>query len=245
MIKSTLITELENAHNIVTKLEDVANNIEKIEQGYVIVEEKAKEIETGLSDVACAIIVIGLVIFVFSIYYGAPFVPMLLLFITCIGIAYIIELCSKKGKIETALNYRQEAIEKLNETKEYYISLGKELYCTNKFEKANSLISPEYFDSESITYFINVVKNNRADSLKEAMNLYENYLHKSRIEDINKEQLESINEMKRIQEQQLEYAERSFDAIERQNQYSEQIAYSTRKTRGAVRMNTLITLLKK
>lgn len=93
-------------------------------------------------------------------------------------------------------------------------------YCEQPhIQKSLNYLAKEYWDSETIKYLIGVIKNRRADTLKEAINLYEDYLHKAKVEAMqnkqlvvtenltnmvgeqlvaNKEQMERIEQMSRI-----------------------------------------------
>lgn len=49
-----------------------------------------------------------------------------------------------------------------------------------------SKVPPKYFYPIAIDYFVEVISNGRADTLKEAMNLFEEQLHRWKIEDMTK-----------------------------------------------------------
>ena len=57
-----------------------------------------------------------------------------------------------------------------------------------------SFLTKEYWDSEKIDYLISLVECKRADSLKEAINLYEEIQYRNRMENMQQEQLSAMKE---------------------------------------------------
>lgn len=56
-------------------------------------------------------------------------------------------------------------------------------------EKIASWYPENYCSVDAVEFFFDVVKNYRADNLKEAINLYETALHQKRVEDTQKQAL--------------------------------------------------------
>lgn len=85
---------------------------------------------------------------------------------------------------------------------------------------------------------VNAVENKRADSIKEAINLYEEYLHRSGMEELQKLQAEASQEAAKAQKEIAK-------AAKEQVKTSKKIARNTRATTRAVRLNTFVNLFKK
>lgn len=62
-----------------------------------------------------------------------------------------------------------------------------------------SLLPPKYTYLEAIDFFIDVIVNLRADSMKEAVNLYEEHLHRQRMEDAQNKLAEQQDKMLQLQ----------------------------------------------
>ena len=58
------------------------------------------------------------------------------------------------------------------------------------------VIPPDYRYRQAMTFFYNALKNQRAMTMQEAVNLYEDYLHKNRMEQMQAEQIQKLNEIK-------------------------------------------------
>ena len=69
----------------------------------------------------------------------------------------------------------------MNRQKNELIAQRKDLI-RNKAMATLSLLPPKYIYLAAIDYFIDVVTNMRADTIKEAVNLYEEHLHRQRME---------------------------------------------------------------
>lgn len=66
---------------------------------------------------------------------------------------------------------------------------SRNMWISSYLEKHSDVVSripPVYFYPIAIDYFIEVLSNGRADTFKEAMNLYEEQLHRWKIEDMTK-----------------------------------------------------------
>ena len=60
------------------------------------------------------------------------------------------------------------------------------------------VIPPDYRYRQAMTFFYNALKNQRAMTMQEAVNLYEDYLHKNRMEQMQAEQIQKLNEIKGV-----------------------------------------------
>lgn len=116
-----------------------------------------------------------------------------------------------------------------------------ERYCnTNVVAEARNIVPEQYFDSESVCFFLKMLNERRADTFKEAVNLYEEYLHRKDMEDMQKQQLS-------LQGQQLEetrhLSQNVTSQMQEQSSYMRQIANNTKSTARAVKVNAFINLV--
>lgn len=113
-------------------------------------------------------------------------------------------------------NDRQAAIDKIREE--------KLLPTINELEEANDLLSKDYLGA--IDLIIDLLKSNRADSLKEAINVYEEIVYRERQLQLQREQeaQRRYEEELRRQEEERRYQEekRFREEQERQRRYEEE-----------------------
>lgn len=93
-----------------------------------------------------------------------------------------------------------QKLDDMNKQKGELIAKRKELV-RNKAVETLSLLPPKYIYLEAIDYFIDVVTNMRADTIKEAVNLYEEHLHRQRMEAAQNKLTEQQNIMLQLQQE--------------------------------------------
>lgn len=57
------------------------------------------------------------------------------------------------------------------------------------------VIPPDYRYRDAMAFFYNALRNQRAMTMQEAVNLYEDHLHKNRIEAMEAEQLKKLDQI--------------------------------------------------
>ena len=171
----------------------------------------------------------------------------LLLFLILFGLTIIIfiHISLKKKNKEKAIAYYEKKMPALKEKEDFCANHANELLNSDDFQSASSLIPDDYLNSEAVLYFIQALRNKRADSLKEAINLYESFLYQAKMESMQSQQIAYAQENIQLQNEQLQYAKKQVDEMKLQTEYAREAAANTRSTKRAVNVNTLITLLKK
>lgn len=249
--RKELISQLQFANNTIITLEDYAGQIDGLHIMAKEIEDKCSDIEF-MTDRSATLIVSSIAIFIFLTYTGVPWLPLFWIMVIFIIMVIVYSIYDKPNRKKQANEYYQTYMPGLKAKEEDLLKISKEIYNSKEFKKASELIPQYYFDSESVTYFLDVLINKRADTFKEAINLYEDYLYKLRMEEIQKKQLEIVQENNRLQQEQLKYSKEQLEyskeqlrAIEEQSEYEKKIARKTRATSRAVHLNTFITILKK
>jgi len=221
------------------------------------------------------VLILGGILFIISNFLGIDLVFATIMAISGgMALELIILACTKDAEIlEKELKVLEKDVYKLDakvsEIDEDIYMLEKEQeeilirareYCDSKnLDDLRKMIPERYFSIEDTSFLCQVLECRRADSWKEAINLYEDYLYKTALEerqekqiDISKQavetQQESLSELKK----HTDLAQKQNDLVQRQNQLAQkQLAVSkrtsqyTRQTRNADRVNALINLIKK
>lgn len=122
------------------------------------------------------------------------------IFAACIGLYFvllrhfIIKIADSKYGSKIAM-LEQSTIEKQNAYETFTVSLEAK----NCYE----FMTGKYWNQNAIDGFISIIESKRADSFKEAANIYENSLHQERMEEMQREQLayskETVERMSSLQ----------------------------------------------
>ena len=94
-------------------------------------------------------------------------------------------------------------VQKLNElqAKRAHLQKEKDALVENEAAQVLGLIPPKYIYPEAIGYLIEVVENLRADTMKEAVNLFEEHLHRTRLEAAQKQIVEQQGQILQMQQE--------------------------------------------
>lgn len=147
------------------------------------------------------------------------------LFLAYLGIIPTIIVCRKVyRKIKIKNRSEDETTAKaLKKNEELYTEISEEIEQVSfQYNDAIAAIPRDYRYYYAVNFFENVLINGRADSMKEAINLYENHLHQMRMENAN-QRLLLMNEQ--------------------QSRMMSEIERNTRDTAYAVNMNTAFNVL--
>jgi hypothetical protein len=242
MDRTLLVSDLKKANATIMSIEKLENELTNNEAGiakreYAKTVYKAKPKRFGafvISMIAVSLLCI-VVSDQFSRRQVGPVLAVAMFILVLIW--FIIRSRSKKfceiwnREINTARQQNKDILVKTNQ-----------FMNSEEFLFAKQLIPEEYFDSESVEYFVKVISNQRADGLKEAMNLYEDFLHKKRLEDYQKQQVE-LAQMT-LSEQKKQNVINS-ELMKKQAAIMEDIQRNTKATRNAARIGAFLMLVKK
>lgn len=111
-------------------------------------------------------------------------------------------------------------------------------YCEQPHTKESlNYLAKDYWDCETIKYLIEVIQNNRADTLKEAINLYEDYLHKAKVEAMQNKQLAATENLTNMVGEQLAANKEQMERIE-------QMSRIAKSADRAAKLSAVIGILK-
>ncbi|NMA67033.1 MAG: hypothetical protein GX957_12500 [Clostridiaceae bacterium] len=230
-----LLDILKKAKDTIATAEKLQVELEGIEKSLEEIKKKTKDIEnksgfiTYLGTIISAVLGISMFKFI-GLIVG-----------TVAGwfvFAIIDSMVNGSKNAEKAQNYYNENYPPMENKKNETLNKAKRFFYSPEFTEAREVIPNDYFDSISAEYLVKVVENKRADSIKEALNLYEEYLYRSRMEEMQRQQVEASQEAAKAQQEIAK-------AAKEQVRTSKQIARNTRATTRAVRLNTFINLMKK
>lgn len=110
-----------------------------------------------------------------------------------LGIIYsAYSACTKDSRVEKADAYYDTQIGRLEEAEEAQQQKVEVFYKKTDVAAALNFLPVKYRHSGTIAYLIKLFDERRADTLKEAINLYEDEAHNQRVEEMQKAQLQEI-----------------------------------------------------
>ncbi len=242
MDRDRLITQLTEAQKILEAINVAQDECDEILSVLEALEKKANEITNG-SGILVIIPGIGLAI-IGSQFGSYGFMQGVIGFLIggiiglVIGALIDSALNDKKRKAKGEAFYCENIEplleEKIKADKELEVLLNNEGYVN-----IAKFIPDDYLHLHAINWFKTAVVNMRADSLKEAINLYEEMLHKQRLEDMQKEQIEIANASLNAQQQQISIAKRQEENSRKTAAYTQKIAKSAKYGNKVSTLNTL------
>lgn len=111
-------------------------------------------------------------------------------------------------------------------------------YCvSDEVVLVRTIVPENYFDKEPIQFFIKMLDEHRADTFKEAINLYEEYLYRENMANMQQQQL--IMQGQQLKETH-ELSKNVTNQMQRQSYYMQQISDNTKSTQRAIKINAAI-----
>lgn len=242
--------ELIKALDVINKIEGFMEQKEEIESIRESVERQKKEMMEDLAPIQIWLFVLGIpftiiapmitntheITIVGRLVYGILFyyVPFFVIVNPLLG------LITRGKKVAKAEAWYKEKIVPIDAQETELISVF-ERYCnTDAVTEARNIVPEEYFDSESVQFFLKMLNERRADTFKEAINLYEEYLHREDMKNMQMQQLA-------LQGQQLaetrQLSQNVTSQMQEQSAYMKQISKNTKSTARAVKVNAFINLV--
>ena len=232
---NNLIAALRQTKKLLLSAEQLQNELETAEKAVKKVKSEFEDMKNRFGFITFIGAVIGFIVGIIILSYIGSIIG----FIVGAFIGSIINTKKNDAKYEAqAQKYYDENYPKVETKKNEIIEIAKTFFTSQAFCEAQELIPSDYFDTGSIDYLIKLVENRRADTLKEAINLYEDYLHKNCIEEIQRQQLVAAQESANAQKE-------ASKALKQQAVFAGQIAKNTKSTARATKLNTFINIIKK
>ncbi len=190
------------------KIADLKNEIAQSEKNYLNKLEEAKKAKDDMSGWTAVIAVIPMVFGVicfFNIFVsifngegiGAIFFAGATIFLfatgTLLGVILFAKNDRDKCEIKAAKIHNEEALP-LYTKYEQKVDQLNELLETTQIGTLENSIPQDYRTEDALTFFVKALETERADSKKELYNLYEEELHRKRIENIELEKLQKLDD---------------------------------------------------
>jgi hypothetical protein len=244
-----LLSPLYNARDVIREEETIESGIVQYEKNHELLLNQKKDIEdkVGVLAYLVGLIIAFLGLGIFSII-GAVIGFIIGFFI---GTVIDTTIFGNKRSIKALQLYNNSNII-LDQQKNQLANQASELCSSNRYTMAHQVIPPDYCDSESISYILKLIENGRADSIKEAFNMYEDFLHKKRLEDMQYNQMVAAQESTIAQKEIAKNSKELTKAVQNQASHMEElsrnsnkIAKNTKSTARATKLNTFVNIVKK
>lgn len=187
--KPRLIAALKEVLRILNALNYKVNSVTAIKQKIIQEEKAAKKIERTLSQKQLMICGgVGAIIFVCTLIYGLNFIIALFggFLIPAVALAFIIyclnESFPSQTQKESADKYREEHIVPLQKQKESMEADLARYLQSQEVLWARRTLNERYLRINTINQLLDFIICGRADSMKEALNLYEEVAYRYRME---------------------------------------------------------------
>ena len=167
-------------------------------------------------------VAIPLIISIIIWIQGVPFIASAVGFIILCVIIFSIDsyTLEKKRKLK-AQTYYEDNMPPIEQKLSMLDQEIKNAWQTDEAKRMDELIPDDYQSSYAVQYFLKVIENRRADSLKEAFNLFEEYKHQQKMEEFQQAQVS-------IAAQTLETQKETRDAARDTAHYSKKAWKSSR-----------------
>ena len=238
MGREELITHLESAIKCIQTLNSIQEEYELMKQKAEEIKKKKTAIEakgTGwiIAGVAWCVVWFGLAFAGLGDgEWGQVVLGVVLIFVGIKAIKYFSaqsDAKSEERKAEANAYYEKEyppVAQRISDLQ----AKAKDIIRSQDYKNMRVMIPDDYLDTEVIYEIARILKNRRAKSLSEAINLYEADLHQQRME--------------AAANRTADANERTANANEKSAAYSERIAKNTKSAARAAKLNAFINFMK-
>lgn len=226
-IERNLLEELYSARKIMTAISECQEKIDTMLNQIEEVKKKVENINTP-NGCGCLIVIVISLLGLAGGIWGS---------VICFVVTFLIYLVLdaaifEKPREEKADRYYKENVAPLLKKSEGLVKRLESLWNSDASIEAQKLIPPDYYSISAVNWLIKTIENRRADTFKEAINLYEDMLHKERVENMHEQNIALSKEHLLIAKKQEEYSQKTME-------HSKSIAKSAKY--GNV-LNTLNTI---
>lgn len=182
---------------------DVIRSLEAIEEKKIEFAQLRENIEQERQkilddDMPGALAVLGLIVVIVAGGMGSAegimgaivAVVIVLIVMGLIHSAY--SACTKNSRVAKANAYYNTQMGRLKKAEKVQHQKVEAFYKKTDVDAALNFLPEKYRSSGTIAYLIKLFNERRADTLKEAINLYEDEAHKQRLEEMQKAQLQEL-----------------------------------------------------
>lgn len=170
---------------IVETFEILSSEESVVRQNIKTEKDKTEELRNAVSTSAKAIKWIAIMCSLFTWTFLSIFGIIVTIIVWVVINKTVIKNDLKKHEAENNANadkYSKDVVEPLEARLQEIVAELKELHASGKIEWAKDIVGEGMFYSQCIGDLYDLIKNRRADNLKEALNLYEDIQYKARME---------------------------------------------------------------
>lgn len=230
-----LLVVLKRVKDTILSIEQLNNEMETTNKAVENVVEESKEKESQAGGITFIGIGIGALLGISLL----GIIGLIIGFLIGFFVGYSIDNKVNEQKyLEQSKQYYNEKYPDVEKRKNEIKNAAKVFFNSPVFIEAQEVIPRDYFDIESVENITKMIENRRADTLKEAINMYEDHLHKTRIEEMQKQQVIATQEAADAQKQTAQ-------ATQQQVNISQDIYKNAKATKRATQLNTFINFVKK
>lgn len=246
-----LLKQLYEAKGSIVEITTAYMNLEKAEKDSLSIDEEKEKLEE-MSYFACFMYLIILAIgTIFSVWVAVR-LGLGVLWILVVGVIGLFISTKIIDIIDKPFDK-----ERMAKAKKYYdmnmpiaeknITVAKNELATvcsmDKAQRMTALIPKDYASVTVMEFLIKAIENKRADSIKEAINLYEDHLHKQRLQEIQLEHLELSKQSNEIQEKHLEATEGLKELQARNLEAQKDQLSQTKKLKHATQFGNVVDII--
>lgn len=205
-------------------------------------DEMISEASSASTTVGCLGIILGIVIIIVCIFYSLHFFLTLSIMAGYIILVWYIESnvaesYNENEKKAQAIEWYNNEIALINEQEARFDKEFNSYCVSDEVVLVRTIVPENYFDKEPIQFFIKMLDEHRADTFKEAINLYEEYLYRENMANMQQQQL--IMQGQQLKETH-ELSKNVTNQMQRQSYYMQQISDNTKSTQRAIKINAAI-----
>nr|WP_326184708.1 hypothetical protein [uncultured Oscillibacter sp.] len=212
--KKELIIKLENSLDAIYQISSKQEEIQAAEDELAALDKKVKDMSTSLWDALGLILLIIALFLLFKtllknfleifhiVYWSFPIA--IIIAILSLIIASCIMSPRMTRREQNAEAYRESQTVILQTDLEMKRLSMEKLVDSNETKTMQQLIPAVYTTVDAVAFFITALKNQRADSLKEAINLYETEKHNREMLDMQQQELEMLAQSIELGKAQLD-----------------------------------------
>lgn len=164
-----------------------------------------------------------------------------ILLVVCVLVGYALLLMEPhKAKAQAFREEREAALKKIING-----SIEEIQYVANSpsFQRMKELIPADYATLDAATFFLTAVKNKRADTLKEAINLYEHEKHNRAMLDFQQQEMDLLHQSVELGQEQLNAQQKILKTETTIANRQEALLHKTKKISKQVRFSNVVGII--
>lgn len=234
MEKTQFINDLKSLLSIVYAISVMQEEVALAQEQIALI-NKQKEEATDIKSLVPIVIMWVVSFFVLSNISGGQFGVIITLILSAV-IAFFLQVLFKLPRVKKAEAYERTMMPGLKEKLDKSSQELAMLIQSDCAQLITKTVPADYATVDAISFFITVLQNQRADSLKEAINLYESEKHNREILEMHQAERALLFENVRLNQEQLSMQKESLRG-------QEQIILQNKKLSKQVRFSNAIGII--